>query len=327
MRVYEDDMDNKKLISVIVPCYNEGINVKNMGETLVSILDKTGYLFEILFVDNCSTDDSKEYLYELILKDKRIKALINNRNYGVGGRKGRECFSSVKGDVVISIACDFQEPPERIPEFIEWWEKGYKVVCGQKIGSKEGNFKYGLRQIFYKIINGLSDIPQYANISGITLLDREVVNEYLKIDDDIDLRFALADMGYEIKLIQYEQQNRKYGKSSYNIWRYLSFAINSMVNTSTAPLRLMTVAGFLLSLISFIIGAVYLIMKLIWWNRFPMGTAPILIALFFIGSVQLLFMGIIGEYIGVVLRKVTRQPDLIVRERINFDDDDKEQNR
>lgn len=313
-----------KMISILVPCYNEGLNVKNMGERLVEILDGTGYKYEILFVDNCSTDDSQKYIRELTGKYKQIKALINNRNYGVGGRKGRESFANTKGDAVISIACDFQEPPEYIPEFIKWWEKGYKVVCAQKIGSQEGPIKYGLRQVFYKIINTFSEIPQYANISGITLISREVIDEYLKTDLEIDFRFALADMGYEIKMIQYEQRKRASGKSKYNVWRYLSYAINSMVNTSTAPLRLMTVTGFLLSLVSFIIGFVYLIMKLIWWNRFPMGTAPILIALFFIGSVQLLFMGVIGEYIGVVLRKVTRQPDLIVRERINFDDDNKE---
>lgn len=314
-------MNNKK-ISVIVPCYNEGINVKNMGEKLVEILNETGYDYEILFVDNCSTDESQNYLRELAHKYKRIKVLFNNRNYGVGGRKGRECYANAKGDAVISIACDFQEPPEYIPEFISWWEKGYKVVCAQKIGSKEGAFKYGLRQLFYKIINNFSETPQYANISGITLISREVLDEYLKTDIDIDFRFAIADMGYEIKMIPYEQQKRASGHSKYNLWRYLSFAINSMVNTSTTPLRLMTVTGFLLSMVSFVIGSAYLIMKLIWWNRFPVGIAPALIALFFIGSVQLFCMGVIGEYIGVVLRKVTRQPDLIIRERLNFEENE-----
>lgn len=311
-------MENK-LLSIIVPCFNEGINVKSMGETLISILDKMEYKFEIIFIDNSSEDDTHKYIYELTSKDRRVKALINNRNYGVGGRKTRECYSHAGGDAIISIACDFQEPPELIPAFIKEWENGYKVVCGQKIGSEEGKLKYGLRQVFYKIIKNFSEVPQYANISGITLIDREVLDEFLKIDMDIDLRFALADMGYDIKLIQYEQKKRKHGKSSYNVWRYLSFAINSMVNTSTAPLRLMTVVGFMLSIISFLIGAVYLVMKLIWWSKFPMGIAPVLIALFFLGSIQLLILGILGEYIGVVLRKVTRQPDLIIKESINFD--------
>ena len=179
---------DEKMVSVIVPCFNEGINVKNMGETLVRILSETGHKYEIIFVDNCSTDDSYEYLKELTTKYNCVKALINNRNYGIGGRKGRECFSYASGDAVISIACDFQEPPEYIPEFVEWWEKGYKVVCGQKIGSEEGKAKYGLRQLFYKIINDLSETPQYANISGITLIDREVVDELLKVDMDIDIR-------------------------------------------------------------------------------------------------------------------------------------------
>ena len=149
--------------------------------------------------------------------------------------------------------------------------------------------------MFYRIINLLSDVPQYAHMSGILLADRKVLDEWVKTDDDIILRNAIADMGYQVKMIQYVQQKRKSGKSSYNIWRYLTFALNSMINTSTTPLRLMTVAGFCMSVISFIIGVIYLVMKLTMWDWFPTGSAPTLIGMMFIGSVQLLFMGIIGE--------------------------------
>ena len=194
------------------------------------------------------------------------------------------------------------------------------MVAGQKIASEEGKIKYFLRSLFYRIINLLSDVPQYAHMSGILLVDREVLDEWVKTDDDIVIRNAIADMGYQVKMIQYVQQKRRSGKSTYNVWRYLTFALNSMINTSTTPLRLMTILGFCMSVISFIIGVVYLIMKLAMWDWFPTGSAPTLIGMLFLGSVQLLFMGIIGEYVGVILRKISKQPRVIVGEKLNFDD-------
>lgn len=313
------DAETRKKISIYVPCYNEVDNVKPMADTLTEIMIKLPYNYEIIFVDNCSTDGTKEILRSLAAQDKHIKVLMNSRNYGTDGRSSWNGLRYVTGDVVITIACDFQEPPELIPEFIKYWEQGYKVVCGQKIGSKEGKIKYACRSLFYKLIGGLSETPQYEHISGIFLLEKEVLEEYLKTDYDIEIRFALADMGYEVKLIQYEQKARRSGKSSYNVWRYLTFAINSMITISTVPLRLMTIVGFLLSILCFIVGFVYLILKILFWHNFQTGTAPILIGMFFLGSVQLFCLGIIGEYIGVILRKVTRLPDVILSEKINID--------
>lgn len=312
----------KKKISFSIPCFNEEDNVKLMAQTITSIMQPLDYDYEIIFRDNCSTDATKQRIRELAAEDNHIKAIMFNRNYGTGGRGRRERFQRCSGDAIISIACDFQEPPERIPEFIRYWEEGYKVVAGQKIGSKEGKIKYFLRHLYYKIIDIFADVPQYDHMSGIILFDRIILEQILKIDEDIVLRNALADMGYEIKLIPYTQQKRRNGKSSYNVWRYLTFALNGLINTSTAPLRLMTVAGFFMSLISFILGIVYMIMKLTLWYRFSAGVAPILIGMLFIGSVQLLFMGVLGEYVGVILRKVSRQPDAIVSETLNFDEDD-----
>lgn len=311
----------RKKISINVPCFNEENNVKPMAETLTRIMQSLDYDYEIIFRDNCSTDATKEHLRELAAADQHIKALLYNRNYGAGGRGRRMRLGYCTGDVIISIACDFQEPPELLPQFIEYWEQGYKVVAGQKTGSKEGKIKYFLRHVYYKIMDAFSDVPQYEHMSGIMLYDREVLDEILKIDEDIILRNALADMGYEIKLIQYVQEKRRSGKSSYNVWRYLNFALNSLVNTSTAPLRLMTVAGFCMSVISFLLGVFYFIMKLTLWYRFPAGMAPVLIGMLFLGSVQLLFMGVLGEYIGAILRKVSRQPDVIVSEKLNLGED------
>lgn len=311
-----------KKITVSISCYNEEDNVRPMADAVTRIMQSLDYEYEIVFRDNCSTDATKQRLREMAAEDKHIKAIMHNRNYGTGGRGRRQRLAHFSGDAIISLPCDFQEPPELIPEFIKYWEEGYKVVAGQKTGSKEGKIKYCLRHLYYKIMNTFSEVPQYDHMSGILLYDREVMGEILKIDEDIVLRNALADMGYKVKLIQYVQEKRRSGKSSYNVWRYLTFALNSMVNTSTAPLRLMTVAGFCMSVISFILGIVYTIMKLTLWYRFPAGVAPILIGMLFLGSVQLLFMGLLGEYIGAILRKVSRQPDVIISEELNFDGDD-----
>lgn len=310
----------RKTISVTVPCYNEVKNVRPMAEALTNIMMSLDYDYEIIFTDNFSEDGTREVLRELAAEDKHIKVLFNNRNYGVDGRSARNTIRYCKGDAIINIPCDFQEPPELIPEFIQYWENGFKVVCGQKIGSKEGKIKYFFRCLYYRIIKTFSDVPQYDNISGITLLTREVYEELLKTDEDIKLRHAIADMGYRIKLIPYIQEERKSGKSSYNIWRYLTFAIDSLVNTSVSPLRIMTITGFGMSIVSFLIGLVYFIIKLIKWDWFQAGIAPILIGMLFLGSIQLLCLGIIGEYVGVVLRKVSRRPDVIVDEKIGFDD-------
>lgn len=311
----------RKKISFDVPCYNEEDNVRPMAEAITSIMQSLDYDYEIVFRDNCSTDATKQHLRELAAEDAHIKVVMYTRNYGTRGRGRSAQFKRFTGDVIVNIVCDFQEPPELIPEFIRYWEAGYKVVAGQKTGSKEGRIKYGLRHLYYKIMNMFAEVPQYDHMSGILLFDREVLEEFIKMDEDIAMRNAVADMGYEVKLIRYEQQARRSGKSSYNSWRYLSFAISSFVNASTAPLRLMTVVGFCMSLVSFLLGVVYLIMKLTLWYRFSAGVAPILISILFIGSVQLLFMGVLGEYIGVILRKVSKWPEPIVSEFLNFDAD------
>lgn len=307
-------------ISVAVPCYNEVGNVREMAEALTDIMRNLPYEYEIIFTDNCSTDGTKDILREIAANDKHIKVLMNSRNYGVvDGRSDRNMLRYVTGDVYICIPCDFQEPPELISEFLQYWEQGYKVVCGQKTSSEEGRIKYGCRRLYYRIIQWLSSVPQYEHISGITLVDREILERYMKTDYDYQFRFAIADMGCDVKLVPYKQRARKSGKSSYNIWRSLSFAITSMVTTSAMPIRIMTVAGLGCSFLSFIIGVIYLIWKLIWWQNFQMGTAPILIGMFFLGSVQIFILGIIGEYVGEILTRVSKTPDVVTTEEINFD--------
>ena len=308
-----------KKISVLVPCFNEEENVEPMANELNNILKKYDgkYDYEIIFRDNASTDGSLGKMRAVAYNNHHIKVIANSRNYGTDTKKD-SFVGRVSGDVILSIPCDFQEPPELIPDFIEWWEKGYEVVCGKKIGSKEGKIKYGLRQLFYRILNTFSETPQYSNISGIVLMSRKIYDLYSQYND-MYLRYFLADIGCEVKLIQYEQQKRRAGKSSYNIWRYLSFTIESMTSVSVAPLRLATVIGFLMSFVSFIIGIVYLVYKLIFWYEFDPGTAPIVIGMFFLGSVIIFFIGVLGEYVGRIFLLSSKQSPPIVKELINFD--------
>lgn len=311
-----------KKISIYVPCYNEVDNVRDMAKMLTSIMQGLSYEYEIIFTDNCSTDGTKDILRELASEDVHIKVLMNGRNYGTDGRSDRNTMRYVTGDVLISIPCDFQEPPELIPEFIRYWEEGYQVVCGQKTSSEEGKIKYACRHMYYRIIQKLSSVPQYEHISGIMLIDWSIMERFIKTDYDFQIRFAIADMGCKIKLIPYRQRKRKSGRSSYNCWRYLNYAINSLVTTSVTPIRMMTIAGLGFSFFSFVIGLIYLIWKLVWWQNFQMGTAPILIGMFFLGSVEIFILGIIGEYVGEILSRVSKTPDVFTTEEINIDSND-----
>ena len=315
---------NDKLISIQIPCYNEVGNVRRMAETLIEIMDKMEYSYRLFFVDNCSEDGTQDVLRQICKEHKQVKAIMNMRNYGViDGRsfKNAEKYNN-NADVYISIACDFQEPPELIPEFIKCWEEGYKVVCGQKVDSKEGKLKYSLRQLFYKIIQSQSDIEQYKNMSGIILLDKDIRKLMDSVDKEVDFRYAIADTGYKVKFIPYIQNKRASGKSSYNVFRYLSFAINSLVNTSTKPLRTITIVGFLSSVLCIILAVLYLIIKLLYWYNFDAGVAPIIISVLFVGSVQMFILGVIGEYLGVLVKKNTRYPDVVLSEKLNLDDED-----
>lgn len=308
-------------VTISVPCYNEVQNAEPMARAIINEMDKLPqYDYEILFIDNYSTDGTQDVLRGLAKKNSRIKVVMNSRNYGPL-RSPRNGNLYATGEAVLGIACDFQDPPELIPEFLKYWEEGYVAVYGQKVTSKEGIIKHGLRTLYYNIIDFFSDVPQYKHISGISLNEKWILEQLSELDDMTPGRNLIADLGYEIKLIPYTQQKRKSGKSSYNVWRYLDFAITSLVSTSIAPLRIATVLGIIFSGISFIIGIVYLVYKLIYWDRFLAGMAPLTIGLFFLGSVQLLFIGLVGEYVGIILKKVTKKPPVMVKELINIDNE------
>ena len=315
-----------KKISICVACYNEEANVRAMAMAIVREMEKLPqYDYEVIFVDNNSEDNTQKILREVAEYNKKIKVIFNNRNYGPG-RSPRNALRHVTGDAIISLPCDFQDPPEMIETFIKHWEDGCLVVYGQKSGSKEGIIKYCLRTIYYKIIAAFSDIPQYEHVSGICLNDRKVLDQLLAADETISFRYLIAELGYEVKLVPYKQEKRRGGKSSYNVSRYFSHAISSLVISSTGPLRVATVLGLTTSAISFFMGIIYLVYKLLYWERFSAGLAPLVIGMFFFISIQILFIGLLGEYIGAIFKKLTKVPPVIEKELINFDEPDDSHN-
>lgn len=312
-----------KHISVMTPCYNEEGNIENIYQAVKEQFDKLPqYTYEHIFIDNCSTDGSRDVLRNLASTDKNVKVILNTRNFGPN-RSGSYGMLQGTGDALIVIVCDLQDPPETIPRFLEKWEEGYKVVLGQKTKSKENPLMFQVRKLYYKIMEFLSETEHLTNVTGYGLFDKEVIDMIKWMDDpDPYIRGLIPQLGYKWCLVEYTQQSRKVGKSSYNFSKYFDFAITGVVHVSRKPLRVATLLGFLMSITSFCMAMVYLVMKLIHWNSFVMGTAPILIGMFLLGSIQLAFIGVIGEYIGAILTKVTKRPMVVEEERINFDNNE-----
>lgn len=309
-----------KHISVMTPCYNEEGNIRNIYNAVKEQFDKMPqYTYEHIFIDNYSTDNSRKILRELATEDSNVKVILNARNFGPN-RSGSYGMLQGTGDALICIVCDLQDPPEMIPTFLQKWEEGYKVVLGQKTKSKENPLMFQVRKLYYKIMEKLSETEHLTNVTGYGLFDKEVLDMIKWMDDpDPYIRGLVTQLGYKWCLVEYTQQERTSGKSSYNFNRYFDFAITGLTHVSKKPLRIVTLVGLIMSAISFVIAIIYLVFKLVHWYEFDMGTAPILIGVFLLGSVQLACLGVIGEYIGAILTKVTKRPMVVEEERINFD--------
>lgn len=312
----------RKMVSLFTPCFNEEENIDLLYAEVVKVMDSlTQYDFEYVLIDNASTDNTVGKIKAIAEKDPRVKLIVNVKNFGPG-RSGAHGFMQTSGDVSVCFAADLQDPPALIPEFLKKWEAGAKVVWGRKEGDEETGLIKLCRKTYYKIIQEFSDEEQYSNVSGFGLYDREVMDLIREVQDPIpNLRYLIADFGYRVEFIDYKKPNRAHGKSSYNFWRYYNTAMDSLISTSTKPLRLATLIGFILSILTFCVGFFYLIFKLVFWNSFNVGSAPTLIGLFFIGSVLMFFIGLVGEYVGAVLTRVTRRPLVVEKERVNFDND------
>jgi glycosyltransferase involved in cell wall biosynthesis len=307
-----------KAITIVTPCFNETENVQELYERIFGVMQGTSYEYEHVFIDNASTDGTPDKLRLIAAKDKRVKVILNARNFG-HIRSPYYALLQAKGDAVIGMASDLQDPPERIPEFLRKWEEGYKIVIGVKIGSEESGLVFTLRSLYYRILRKLSDVQLIENFTGFGLYDRQVIDILREIQDPYPyFRGLIADIGFEPAKIIFTQPRRARGLSKNNFYTLYDLAMLGMTNHTKIPLRIATMFGFLSAFISFLIGLAYLIYKLLFWFQFSLGSAPIIIGLFFLGSVQLFFLGIVGEYIGAIYTQVMRRPLVIEKERINF---------
>lgn len=309
-----------KKVSILIPCYNEEDNVGPMSEAIVNLFEKelTQYDYELLFIDNDSHDKTRSLLREICAGNKHIKAIFNAKNFGQFNSPYYGILQTT-GDCVISMVCDFQDPIELIPQYLEAWEEGYKIVIGIKTSSKESKIMYFLRGIYYKMIKKFSDVEQIEHFTGSGLYDRDFVEVLRDLKDPTPfLRGIVAELGYKRKEIPYEQPQRRAGITHNNFFTLYDAAMLSITSYTKIGLRLCTFVGVFISAISFVIGLFYLIMKLINWNSFDAGVAPIIVGMFFLGAIQLFFIGFIGEYIMSINKRVMNRPLVIEAERINF---------
>ena len=318
-------MSEKKKISIMVPCYNEEENVVPLSEAVIATLEKDlpEYDYEILFIDNCSKDKTREKLILLCSRNKKIKAIFNTKNFGQFNSPYYGLCQTT-GDCTICLCADFQDPIDMIPKFVHEWENGYKIVCGIKTSSKENKIMYLLRGVYYKTIKKMSEVEQIEQFTGFGLYDKSFIQVLRDLKDPTPfLRGIVAELGPERKEIPYEQQERRAGKTSNNWYRLYDAAMLSFTSYTKIGLRLATFIGFGLSAVSVVIAIVYFILKLLHWNDFPAGMTPILLGVFVIGSMQLFFIGLLGEYIMNMNARLMNRPLVIEQERINFDEDEK----
>ncbi|MGH9443997.1 MAG: glycosyltransferase family 2 protein [Thermoanaerobaculia bacterium] len=308
-------------ISVVSGCYNEEANVEELYAQVRDVLrGLPGCRYEHIFIDNASTDGTPDRLRAIAARDRSVKVILNTRNFG-HVRSPYHALLQAGGDAVIGMAADLQDPPSLIPEFIRKWEEGYKVVMGVKPESDENWLLSRLRKAYYGFLGRIANITLVKNFTGFGLYDREVIESLRKLDDPYPyFRGLVADLGYEAATIEFRQPKRRHGRTHNNFFTHYDLAMLGITSYSKFPLRLATMLGFVMALLSFLVAFGYLLMKLLFWYRFTFGQAPLLIGIFFLGSVQLLFIGIIGEYIGSIYTQVQRRPLVIEKERINFDE-------
>ncbi len=312
----------KKKLSIVSSAYNEEGNIRELYEQVKAQMALLGdkYDYEQIVLDNASTDGTLNELRKIAAQDKNFKVIVNARNFG-HIRSPYYGILQCEGDAVIYMASDLQDPPALIPQFIAKWEEGYKVVLAQKKQSKESWLFFAVRRLYYWLLNLVNDsgAELLSNCTGFGLYDKCVVDELRKLDEPYPyLRGLVCELGYSRALVPFVQPLRKRGLTKNNFYTLYDNAMTGFTNHSKVPLRLAALGGFALGIFSFILALIYLVLKLLYWDSFPMGTAPILLAVLFFSSVQLFFIGIIGEYIGAILTQVLKRPLVIEKERINF---------
>jgi Glycosyltransferases involved in cell wall biogenesis len=316
-----------KTIIIVVPTYNEQENVNDVYDRIFTMANnqlKT-YNVELLFIDNSSNDNTRNVISALCEKDYRVKAIFNAKNFGYT----RSIFyglTQATGDCAILMNADLQDPPEVIPEFVRCWENGYKIVAGIKNKSRESKFMYFARTFYYKMIRKISEIEHIEHFDGFGLYDSDFINVLRNLNDSLPyLRGIVAELGFQRKDVYYEQQRREKGKTNFNFLKLYDLAMLGITSYSKAVMRVATFLGFTTAAVSLLIAIATFIVKLVNWNSFPIGTAAISIGVFFFGSVQLCFIGLLGEYITNINTRVMQRPLVIEEKRINFDVEQKEQ--
>ena len=308
-----------KLISVVIPTYEEEENISPIISKIEKELVKTDYNYEIIVIDNCSKDKTVQTVKDLITTNKKIRLIVNNNNYG-HLRSPFYALLQTRGDATILLNADFQDPPELIKDLIKKWAAGSQIVLLQKISSEENKIIFFLRKFYYKMLNLISQNEMTINTTGSGIFDKKIINQLKKINDPYPyFRGLLSEIGPSIDLLPFNQPTRKYGKSKNNFFSLYDIGMLGLVKHSKLPLRLMTISGLVISLISLFGALIFLILKLLNWNVYSAGVAPILIGVFAFGGFQLFFLGLLGEYIFVIMHHVRNLPLVVEKERVNFD--------
>jgi glycosyltransferase involved in cell wall biosynthesis len=314
-----NDVNKKKLISIVTPCYNEEDNIDELCQRIQDVMQTQPYDYEHICIDNCSTDQTVRKIKEKAATDKRIKLIVNARNFG-HIRSPFHAILQSNGDACVLIASDLQDPPEMITEFIHKWEQGYKTVLAVKPESEESSIMFGLRKIYYRLITRISEVPLIQNATGAGLFDKVVIDILRKINDPYPyFRGLLCEIGFPVAVVPFKQPRRQRGITKNNFYTLYDIAMLGITNHSKVPLRLMAMGGFALSILSLFVAMCFFVAKLMFWNSFQLGTAPILIGIFFFGAVQTFFIGMLGEYIGSIHTQVRNMPLVTELERVNFD--------
>ncbi|OGA63153.1 MAG: dolichol monophosphate mannose synthase [Betaproteobacteria bacterium RIFCSPLOWO2_12_FULL_65_14] len=309
-------------ISIVCGTFNEEDNVEELYERVKrAFLDRLpDDSFEMIVIDNASTDSTVAVLKRMAEKDKRLKIIVNNRDFG-HIRSPVHAILQARGDAVIAMTSDLQDPPELIPELVTKWREGYSIVAGVKPKSIETPLMFVVRRFYYRVIGAIADVELIKNFTGFGLYDRSVIEVIRKLDDPYPyFRGIISELGFRVAQLPYTQRPRVRGITKNNFYTLYDLAMLGITSHSKVPLRLATMAGFALSLLSLAVSLTYLVLKLMFWDQFGFGTAPILIGLFFFFSVQLFFIGLLGEYVAAIHTQVLKRPLVIERERVNFDD-------
>lgn len=306
-----------KLISVVIPTYNEEENVEPIAKAVreMFITDLPEYQYEIVFIDNDSKDNTRPLLKKICDYDENVTAIFNAKNFGPFNSPYYGLLQA-RGDAVVLLCADFQDPIEVIPKFVKEWENGFKIVIGKKTTSKENKFMFFLRSMYYNMIRRMSEVDQIEHFTGFGLYDRSFVDVLRELHDPTPfLRGIVAELGWKRKEIPYEQQRRRAGKSHYSLYKYYDAAMLSFTSYTKVGLRMATFFGFVVGIISFLIAVIYIVLKLTHWNEYSMGTASLAVGLFFLGAVQLIFIGFVGEYILSMNQRIMNRPLVIEESR------------